>query len=86
MMHRQWKFILVAISIGIISVLAPWAIISALGTDVGIESFRKWKTPALVVFIAVSGVMYGLLLFIFSYKKSDTASNRRRGVLKKSNS
>ncbi|MEO8412588.1 MAG: hypothetical protein ABI472_02975 [Ginsengibacter sp.] len=75
-MHRQWKFIVTAVGIGILSVLAPWAIISAMGTDVDIESFRKWKTPALIAFVAVSVVVYAFLLFLFSYKKSDSKVNR----------
>ncbi len=82
-MHRQWKFILIAVAIGIISVLAPWAIISALGTDVDIESFHKWKIPALIVFVAVSGIIYALLSFIFRYKKSNTALEKKLKVLKK---
>ena len=82
-MQGQWKFILIAVAIGIISVLAPWAIISALGTDVDIESFRKWKTPALIAFIVVSGVMYVLLVFLFRYKKSDSKVSSKCKLVKK---
>jgi len=69
-MHRQWKFILIAIAIGLCSVLAPWAIVSALGTDVDIDSFHKWKIPAIIAFVAISTAMYLLLLFIFNDEKS----------------
>ncbi len=77
-MQRQSKFIAIAVVIGLCSVLAPWAIVSALGTDVDINSFHKWKIPAIVAFVAISSAMYLLLLFIFNDKKSGKAINRKR--------
>ncbi len=69
-MQRQCKFVAIAVAIGLCSVLAPWAIVSALGTDVDINSYHKWRIPALVVFVAISAAMYLLLLLVFNDKKS----------------
>ncbi len=69
-MQRQCKFIAIAVAIGLCSVVAPWAIVSALGTDVDLNSYQRWKTPAIIAFIAISAVMYLLLLFIFNDRKS----------------
>jgi hypothetical protein len=69
-MQRQCKFIAIAVAIGLCSVLAPWAIVSALGTDVDIESFHRWKIPALIAFVAISIGIYLILLFIFNDRKS----------------
>jgi hypothetical protein len=69
-MQRQSKFIAIAVAIGLCSVLVPWAIVSALGTDVDINSYHKWKIPAMIAFVAISVAMYLLLLFIFNDKKS----------------
>ncbi len=85
-MHRQWKFILIATAIGLCSVLAPWAIVSALGTDVDLNSFHKWKMPAIVAFGAISTAMYLLLLFIFNDEKSGKATNRKTNTIKKTRS
>lgn len=68
--HRQQKFIGIALSIGILSVLLPWAIISRLGIDINLESFHGWRNPALVAFAFVSLVMYSILLFLFRNKNS----------------
>ena len=69
-MQRQCKFIAIAVAIGLCSVVAPWAIVSALGTDVDINSYHKWKIPAMIAFVAISTAMYLLLLFVFNDKKS----------------
>jgi|GEM_PF-7112401 hypothetical protein len=69
-MQRQCKFVAIAVAIGLCSVLAPWAIVSALGTDVDINSYHKWRIPALVAFVAISAAMYLLLLLVFNDKKS----------------
>ena len=69
-MQRQCKFIAIAVAIGLCSVVAPWAIVSALGTDVDINSYHRWKIPAIIAFVAISAVMYLLLLFVFNDKKS----------------
>ena len=69
-MQRQCKFIAIAVAIGLCSVLAPWAIVSALGTDVDINSFHEWKIFAIIAFVAISAGIYLLLLLIFYDKKS----------------
>ena len=82
MMPRQWKFILIAIAIGLCSVLAQWAIVSALGTDVDINSFHQWKIHTIIAFVAISTAMYLLLLFIFNDKQSGKAVNRKANTIK----
>jgi hypothetical protein len=81
--YRQEKFIGIAVTIGILSVLLPWAIVSRLGIDINIESFHSWRNPALAAFAFVSLVMYATLLILFRNKKPGGDSNQQIEIKKK---